>query len=488
MSEGQTVRKSISKSIAVPIYVDLDGTLIKSDLLSESFLALLNINPLYIFRVLVWLLRGKASLKYEIAARVSLDYSLLPYDLRVIAFLRTEASRGRKIYLMTAATEKLANGVGEYLGVFDAIYASSEILNLSGEEKLRKILSSNTSPDFDYVANSKVDLRIWSEAHLAVVVNASSGVVTRVSELKCQTQFFPRDSGSLWERVLSALRIHQWAKNSLLFVPLILSHQWNQLPYVVDLTIAFFCFGLCASSMYILNDLLDLEADRAHGTKMGRPFASGKLSIFLGLLLSPLLLAIAFSLALSFLTAGFTICLFGYLSITVAYSFVIKKLFVMDVITLAGLYTARVASGAVVIDARMSFWLLSFSMFVFFSLALVKRFTELSRFSPVNEADKLVGRSYSRRDLEGMSQFGASSALVAVLVLSLYINDTHTLEIYGNVEYLWLLCPIAMFVLTRIWLMARRDLLSDDPVIFALTDNWCLASVVTGLGLVLLAK
>ncbi len=465
----QSTHETTMEPVAPPLVVDLDGTLIRSDCLVESAFALLKENLLYAFLFPAWLLKGKANFKREIAARVDLEATTLPYHEELLEFLTEERSAGRTLVLATASNEKFANAVADHLGLFDAVIASDDTNNLSGRRKLSRVHEQFGEGGFDYAGNAAVDVPIWAESREAIVVNPERGIQRRAERSGNVTRVFEDRRGSTLGRYLKALRLHQWLKNLLVFVPLVMAHEYDDPLLLAQAAIAFFAFNLCASSVYLLNDLLDLPDDRRHPSKRNRPFAAGSISIVNGALLIPLLLGSAFVLA-SLLPIEFVGVLGVYYIITLAYSLRLKRSALVDVLTLAGLYTIRIIAGGAAVSVELSFWLLAFSMFLFLSLALVKRFTELLTLQQEDRSET-SGRGYTTTDLESLSQFGSASAYMAVLVLALYINSDDVQTLYTRPELIWLLCPILLYMIMRIWLLARRDELHEDPVVFIIEDH-----------------
>lgn len=452
--------------ISQPLYVDLDGTLINSDLLLESFLALIKLNLLYIFLIPLWLCQGKAKFKNQIARRVSLRVDLLPYNEEFLSYLKEQRTLGRDLILISASDSRLVKNVADHIGIFSQAIGSDVDTNLSGKRKLAHIQS--LSKHFSYAGDSKIDLVIWEFATAAVPVNVSNRTRNALSSLTPIEKEFPRPLKK-WSRYLRALRPHQWLKNSLVFLPLALAHKIDDPALVLQATLAFVCFGLCASSVYVLNDLLDLDSDRQHRSKSKRAFAAGDIPILHGLLISPLLLFSAFILA-SMLPNAFIAVLAFYYVITGVYSFVLKRIVLVDVIVLASLYTIRIISGAAAISVIPSFWLLSFSMFLFFSLATVKRYTELDHLLKAGITQS-QGRGYYAQDSKIMANFGTVSALLSVMVFALFINSDETRMQYATPEILWLICPLLLYMVSRIWLLASRGEIEEDPVVFALQDR-----------------
>ena len=450
----------------LPLYVDLDGTLIKSDLLLESFLGLIKSKLYFLLLLPFWLLKGKANLKYQIALRSEIRPELLPYNQPLLQYLQEQKQKGRQLILISASNQRLVDCVAEHLGIFDKAIGSNQSVNCSGSNKLARIKQDTNA--FVYAGDNKVDLAVWKQADAAITVNTSPALSDAVKKLCAIEQHFA-PAGSKLKAYLRTLRLHQWLKNTLVFLPLALAHELNNADAVSNAIIAFFCFGLCASSVYLLNDLLDLSSDRQHRSKCKRPFAAGDVPLISGLLLSPSLLIAAFVLA-SYLPWEFSFVLGFYYLCTGLYSFVLKRIMLVDVIMLAALYTLRIISGAAAISVIPSFWLLAFSMFLFFSLAVVKRYTELDylRTAGISQSE---GRGYLSQDLHMMAIFGCASAFLSVMVFALYINNDDIREQYRTPEILWLICPLLLYMITRIWLLAARGKIEEDPIVFALKDH-----------------
>jgi 4-hydroxybenzoate polyprenyltransferase/phosphoserine phosphatase len=453
----------------VPLCVDLDGTLIRSDLFVESLFALLRKNVAYLFLIPVWLMRGKAYLKHQIAQRVDLDVTLLPYHGPFLNYLREQRAAGRRLVLVTATHHKYAREVAAYLDLFEQVLATDDTTNLSGTDKRARLTADYGAHGYDYAGNSRKDLEVWSEARRAVVVAPDRGVKTGAERLATLERSFD-DGKAPVKDYLRAMRPHQWIKNLLVFVPLIASHKVHDLTLLLDAALAFSSFSLCAASVYLLNDLLDLDADRHHAQKRRRPFAAGRISVVRGSLLIPVTLILAFSLALMTLPPAFGAALGVYYLMTVAYSLRLKRVLMLDVVVLAGLYSIRIVAGTLAIAETHSFWLLAFSMFTFLSLAMAKRCAELSAKQSLAE-ERVKGRGYRRGDLEMVQSLGASSGQIAVLVLALYIVQDGGYAAYSRPEVLWLLCPLLLYWIGRVWIFAHRGWLHEDPVVFALRDR-----------------
>lgn len=453
-----------------PLVVDLDGTLLRSDLLMETAMAFVRSKPLQVFKMLGWLLKGKAALKEGLALETEIDVSVLPYDAQIIEMIQAEKAGGRMIVLATASHVSLAERIAEHLQLFDLVLASNANRNLSGNNKRDLLVAHYGEGGFDYIGNSKDDLPIWKVSRQAYVVNPDQGVESRVEAMTQVEPTIRTNTASVrdWRK---ALRMHQWLKNALIFVPLLAAHRFVQLDLLRDGVFAFFCFGLCASSVYILNDLLDLCDDRHHKSKCHRPFASGRLSIKTGLILVPTLLLTAFGAALVLLPWQFSAVMAAYYGLTLAYSLQLKRLMAWDVIALAMLYTARIIAGVAAFNLTLTFWILAFSMFIFLSLAMVKRYAELrdARAREVNTFAR--GRGYYPGDLDMIASLGASSGYLAVMVLALYIQDAKTTALYVTPHVIWLACPLLLFWVTRVWMLTHRGQMNEDPVVFAIRDR-----------------
>jgi 4-hydroxybenzoate polyprenyltransferase len=447
----------------------LDGTLIHSDLLLETFLLLIKRNPFYLFCLPFWLLRGKAALKAEIAKRVQLNPDALPYHATFLEWLESEKQAGRPVWLCTASNYRLADAVAAHLQLFTGVFASSDTLNLSGRNKAHQLVRQFGAQQFDYCGNHRVDLAIWQVSRNAIVVNGSDNLQAQAADVSKVAAVFPKNAPHPAKSMLKAMRLHQWAKNVLVFVPLAAAHKLGDLLALEHAVLAFLAFGFCASSVYLLNDMLDLEVDRQHPRKRYRPFAAGDVSLLLGFALVPLLLLLTVWLSAS-LPCNFWLVLAAYYALTVAYSFGLKRLVLIDTITLAGLYTVRIVAGAMAIAVPLSFWLLLFSIFIFFSLALVKRYAELDAMQRKGKL-KAVGRGYHVEDLPILHSLGTASGNLCVLVLALYINSPLVESLYRRPQIIWLLCVLLLYWISRVWLKAHRGEMHDDPVVFALKDK-----------------
>lgn len=466
---------SAHRPTEVPLCVDLDGTLLKSDLMVETLLSVLAAAPWRVFQLPLWLLKGKAGFKRELARRAHIDAEHLPWDRRVLERLRAQHGQ-RRLVLCTAADQGAAEAATAHLQLFDEVIASDGQRNLAGTRKGEALAARFGARGFDYAGNAHVDLAVWRQARRAWVVNAPAGLAASAAKATEVELELPREGGGL-KAWLRALRLHQWLKNLLVFLPLLASHRFLDPAAVMQALGAFLVFGLCASGVYLLNDLLDLPADRRHPRKRLRPFAAGSLPLAPGLVAAPLLSLTALGLAW-WIAPPLAAVLFGYYLCTLAYSLTLKKRVMIDVVVLAGLYTLRIIGGAFAIGAPLSFWLLAFSMFLFLSLAMLKRYTELATLL-ADGRGSASGRGYQVEDLPLLQSLGSSAGYLAVLVLALYINSPESLELYSHPKVLWLLCPLLLYWMSWVWVVAHRGRMHDDPVVFAVTDpvsRWVIAA------------
>ncbi len=450
-----------------PLVVDLDGTLLRSDLLIETAFAELARDPTSIFAMFHALVKGKAALKHKLGASVGLDPATLPFDAAVLARIREASDAGRPVYLASASTQQLVAAVAAHLGFFTGWFASDETNNLSGARKAQRLVAEFGERGFDYIGNDKADLAVWARANKAIAIGTSPRVSRRLEQIAGDVEYLHRERPT-WRTWLKLLRVHQYAKNALIFVPLITAHQFS-LDSIAKAALAFIAFSLCASSVYVLNDLADLRADRTHRSKRHRPLASGAIPPIHAIYAAPLLFASSVVVA-ACVSLAFLAVMFGYFMLTTAYSFVLKRKMLLDVVALAMLYAIRVVGGAVAIGVVISEWLLAFSMSIFASLALIKRYVELAGRADAKLPDP-TNRNYKISDLQIVGALAAAAGLNAVTVFELYISSSAVHGLYRRPQLLWLICPILMYWISRALLMAHRRHLDDDPIVFALRDK-----------------
>ncbi len=472
-----------SSPAARPLCVDLDGTLVKTDTLVDALLVMVRSHSGDLLRVPGWVSRGKAFFKEQVTKRVALDVAHLPYNKPLRAYLEQQRGLGRDLYLATGADGVLARRVAAHLGIFADVLASDGATNLTGHNKLAAFQARFGEQGFDYIGNAKPDVPLLAQACEAMVANPDGHLraAMRAGKFKVAQQFL--DQRSAFKSLRKAMRMHQWAKNLLIFLPMLLAHAIGA-HAVVQALVAFLSFSLCASGTYILNDLLDIEADRRHPRKRLRPFASGDLQGKTGVLLAGGLLLAAFALCVA-LPQIFLLWLLGYLATTLSYSFYFKRQVLIDVVLLSGLYTLRLLAGGAADSVAISPWMAAFSIFLFLSLAIVKRFAELQNIKAAEQMPS-NGRGYLLSDIEQMRAFGTAAAYASVVVFALYINGLESSGFYHHSQRLWLIAPIMILWISRVWLLASRGELDEDPVIFAVTDKVSLLlGAVTALVVVL---
>ena len=479
MSETSTgVAASVHK--ATPLCVDLDGTLVRSDTLHDSLLVLLHTQPTKLFSLIPKLLHGKAAFKAYLGSLVVPDVVNLPYNRKLLVYLQGERRRGREIYLATGADTRLAERVASHLGVFSGVLASEGVVNLTGNHKLNRL--RETLPDsFSYIGNASADLPLLIEAAEPMVANPSMRLRAKLRASGIQPAMEFDERASRIRSLIKALRVHQWAKNILIFLPMLLAHRFNA-GDLFKTFLAFLCFSFAASGTYVINDLFDIEADRRHYRKRLRPFAAGDLSVVAGAGIVIVFLALALAGA-SFLPAAAFGWILVYLATTLAYSFYLKRVPLVDVLVLSGLYTLRLLVGGGATGTPISQWLAGFSVFVFFSLALVKRFAELENLRSSGSQPR-NGRGYLLGDVEQLRAFGTASAYAAVVVFAIYISGQDVMAHYSSPNRLWLAVPLLLLWMSRTWLLASREELNEDPVVFAFTDR---TSLLIGIAVAIIA-
>lgn len=475
-SERQSSKADEAQS-ALPIVVDLDGTLLLSDTLYEAAALSLFRKPFALMSTLPTLSRGRHVLKASIAKHVDLTSLVLPLREDLVNWLRQKAGEGHALHLCSAADQSIVDVVAAKVGIFDSAVGSSQS-NLKGPAKAN-YLASRFPEGFIYVGDSNADLSVWDAADAIVLAGASSGVATKARKLNKPViaEFSTAPLGV--KEFLKAIRVHHWTKNVLIFVPLILAHQWSNVSLIVETLLAFVCLLAVTSGTYLLNDIADLHADRQHWSKRNRAMASGRLSIRSGFVLAVALIVAGFGAA-GLLSLQFASVLLGYFVVTGAYSLGLKRIPLLDTLIIGVLFTSRVVMGAVLLEHSRPAWLLTFAVFFFFSLAVAKRHTEIVRASTSGTAS-LKCRGYEVGDAPLTLSLGVSAAMASLVVLVIFIlmemlagND------YARPEFLSAIPVLLSIWLGRIWILAHRGRMNDDPVSFAIRDN-----VSIGLGAVI---
>ena len=472
VSDVPVAKRAKQARVLPPLVVDLDRTLVKTDLLIESLLALLRQHPLYLFLLPVWLARGKANFKHEVAQRVSLQIPTLPWRNELIDDLKRQRDEGRSLVLATGSDMRVAQAVADHLKIFDLVLATGLSVNLCGEAKRDLLVSHFGERGFDYAADgawgTDDDLTVWRSARKAILVNPPLRKRNEIERVATIDRVFADGENGAAAR-LRALRPAHWLKNLLVFVPVFAAHRFHEIAPLEKSFLAFIAFGCCASSGYLFNDLIDLDADRHHPHKQSRPFAAGELPLSYALGMIPALLlagCILGALVSPFLAA----MLVAYFALSATYSLHVKKVAILDVLFLAGLYSIRIMAGSAAVGIWSSHWLLAFSIFLFFSLALVKRYGELVIMRQI-DGDGARARAYELSDGELLAAMGIASGYLAVSVLALYIASDKAGALYARRELLWFLCPLLLYWISHIWLTAHRGKMQDDPVVFATSDR-----------------
>jgi 4-hydroxybenzoate polyprenyltransferase/phosphoserine phosphatase len=452
---------------AVPLVVDVDGSLIAGDTLIEAMLRLIAAHPANAAWILVWLAQGRARLKAAVAERVGFDDGDLVFHDAVVAAIRDAQAAGRPVYLASGGSRRHVAAIAEQIGGVTDIYTAGDGSNMTGRAKADCLVAAFGRRGFDYIGNEARDLPVWQEARRAIAVNAGTGLRRRVRAVHGEAAFL--DGGDRTAvAYLRAIRPHQWLKNILVFLPLIAAHL-SAAPAMLAAAATFLALSLTASGTYIANDLLDLPDDRRHPSKRHRPLASGAVPLQHGLLLAPALVLAGLALAttVGLATLGMVA---GYLALTSAYTLFLKRRMFIDVVTLATLYTIRVLAGAVAVGVALSPWFLAFSMFLFLMLAIVKRYQELHSLKD-SDVGKASGRNYHVSDLPILAALGGASGFAAVLVLALYLNTPAVDARYSRPEVLWLLCPLLVYWIGRVMMLTNRGFVDDDPIVFAVRDR-----------------
>lgn len=449
------------------LIVDLDGTLLRSDMLFESFWSAFGRDWRVAFTAAAALRNGRATLKQRLAKLARLEPATLPYDDKVIDYVKAWRARGGRTALVTASDQSIADGIAAHLDLFDEVHGSDGARNLKGPEKASFLSERFGAGHYVYMGDSEADLPVWQAAAKAVTVNASAPLQSKAEAVAPEIEHLRTVAPSL-RPYIKALRPHQWMKNILVFLPMLASHQFDMTTLMLSL-MAFVAFSVTASSVYVVNDMLDLAADRAHPRKRKRPFACGAVPIQHGMVMAAGLIVLGAVLSL-LVGMPFFALLCGYFILTTAYSLHLKRLIVLDICVLAALYSMRIVAGAVATEIPLSVWLLAFGIFFFLSLAAVKRQAELVD-SAQRGTLKARGRGYTVGDLPIVTMIAISAGYVAVLVLVLYVNSPSVAQLYQTPNMLWGIGAVVLFWITRTVMIAHRGLMHDDPVVYAARDR-----------------
>lgn len=447
--------------------VDLDGTLLNSDMLLESFWNAVSQDWRSGIGAVRALQQGKAALKQQLAQASDVDVTTLPYNKDVLEYISAWKDRGGKVALVTATDQSIADAIAAHLGLFDDVHGSNGDTNLKGENKAAFLVETYSADGFAYMGDTDADLPVWAAASEIVTVNAPKALRAKAESLGKTITHLGTAARDI-KPYLKAVRPHQWVKNVLVFVPIFLAHQMDLVTLFMGL-MGFIAFSLTASSVYVINDLLDLDADRVHPRKCKRPFAAGTVPIQHGTGMAAGLLGAGAVLSL-LVGPVFLLVLALYFAATTGYSLYFKRRMVIDICVLSGLYTMRIIAGGVAAGVAISVWLLAFSVFFFFALAAIKRQAELVDNA---KAGKLApsGRGYRVDDLAIVSQMSIASGYVSVMVLALYINSPAVSLLYANPPVLWGICLVLLFWLSWIAMVTHRGEMHDDPIVYAVKDR-----------------
>lgn len=454
----------------VPLVVDLDGTLAKSDGLVDALATVVLRKPKRLFAVLSALVQGRLALKMALLEAGAYRAKSMPLRDEVVSYLHDQKRAGRELHLVTASPQEVANEVAERTGLFSTAIGSKDGVNLKAAWKAM-FLKERFPKGFAYAGNDRSDLEVWKVASSAVAVATSPSVDRALAKLGILIERSfpaPRAGLAVWLRLF---RTHQWSKNLLLFVPLALAHRYGEVTAILQVLLAFLCMGLVASATYIVNDLSDLDADRLHASKKRRPLASAAISVQAGVLAAALLGLLGMVGAV-LLDRGFALWLLLYVTLTLSYSLRLKAIALLDVFVLSLLYTLRIVMGVAIVDVTPSPWLLVFSFFFFFSLSMAKRHVEIERAFARGETGRIKGRGYTAMDGPLTLSLGTSSSAIAVTLLFLYVaQDAYPAGYYRAPHWLWAISPLVFLWSTRIWIKSHRGRLDDDPISFALRDR-----------------
>jgi 4-hydroxybenzoate polyprenyltransferase len=452
----------------MPLCVDLDGTLAKTDLLLETIVNAIKTHWIHLFLIPAWFLSGKAAAKRTLATIAPIDPSTIPYNDNLIEYLRQEHDRGRKIVLATASDRKIAEPIARHLGFFDDVVASDGVTNLKGEAKANALVALYGERGFVYAGNSRSDLSVWRRSKSALLVNTNRSISRAAAVLLPIERKF-QDRKPVLLALLREIRPYQWIKNVLIFIPPLTGHLLHEGPVFLRTFITFVAFCAAASGIYLINDLLDLETDRNHARKRNRPFACGELPLQFGLA-GPILAATALAIAFT-VSTGIMIMVSMYIILSLAYSKYLKTQPLVDVFCLAALYTIRVFAGGVASGSGVSIWLLNFSGFLFLSLGFLKRHAEYSSSKPTGTYVVNRRRGYRVEDSTLVLMMGIGSSFIASMILGVYVNSIQAHIEYRNPFFLWGIVPLILFWQCRMWLSTVRGYMHDDPIVYAAKDK-----------------
>ncbi len=463
-----------------PLCVDLDGTLIKTNSLFEALLIALKKNPLRVFPLVGACFQSKAHVKHLLGEYIKDEPHSWLYNEELIAFLRDEHSKERTLILATASDHAIATSIAQELGIFDEVIASTVFAPVNASTKYKVLQQRFGKTSFSYAGNSHADLSVWNIAASAVLVHTPKRIASLVQK-SCRVEAeFPLPETRTLKNIIREIRIHQWLKNLLLFIPPIMAHQIHH-PYIfLQTTAGFFSFSFLASSMYIMNDLLDMHADRTHETKRMRPIALGTISAQDAIKIALLLVSASIALALFILPPAFLFVLLAYIVINALYSLRLKKVPYIDITVLASLYVLRIIAGGAATNIPTSVWLFFFAGCFFFYLASLKRVIELLHLK--QPQDIAPGRGYRKQDTAFLIRLGVAFSILSLVILGMYVGSTNVTHLYARPYLLLALLPLLALWMIRMWHLALAKKLPDDPVLFTSKD-----AISYGIGVAIIA-
>jgi 4-hydroxybenzoate polyprenyltransferase len=468
LSKEETGHTSVNAApVNRPLAVVVEGGLVRGDVLLESCLVAVRRAPVKLMGLVKWMARGRTAATYHLLKEIHLRPTALSYYEEPVEFVKKQVASGRKVVLVSSLPQNLVTAIAEHLQIKAPIIASSDenIVNVSDAQKLLELFSGNT---FALLAPSRIALMMSSHLHEIYTVEPSQKLIYKKASLKLEGTEF-KYKGSLIKMLIKEIRLYQSIKNILIFAPMLLAHKFGDMGLWLKTILAFIAFSMISSSVYLINDTLDLESDRLHPDKKNRPFASGRLSLTWAFTLTPFLMAAGWFLALS-LSPAFAWVVTSYFIITLAYSFHFKQVVIADIIILACLYALRIFAGSIATSVDISNWFLTFCIFLFLSLALVKRASELIMMKDSGRTSN-PRRGYWITDLDQLLHFGTTSGYISVLVLILYLNSDQVAGLYARPRALWLICPLFLYWISRVWIKAFRGKMHSDPLVFTIRDH-----------------
>lgn len=481
MIASSEVKRDASRydEVQPPLIVSLENTLVRTDFVWEALALYIRTRFLQLWRLGVWWFEGKASFRNKLLQATAPAAENLPYDQDLLVHLKKEREKGRRLVLITSQPRFIADSVATHTGLFDHVHAAESGVAFDMHAKAHLLLEVYGNNGFDYIGSQIGDREMWKSSRTAYSVAKRP---LHIADERYTEQIGAARRGRA-EALIKALRPRQWLKNLLVFVPMLAGHDIS-VTVAFQSLLAFVAFSLCASSAYLLNDTLDAADDRVHPTKRSRPIAAGTLPIAVALCACPLLAVAALLLSAAVNTSLLAIVSL-YLLSTLSYSLYLKRVLMVDIVTLAILYSMRILGGSAATGIEPSFWLLAFSFFIFLSLALLKRHSELYNLEQLGK-EKTAGRGYTTADRGPIGIMGLNSAFLSVLIFILYFESQNALIQYDSPAWLAGIVPLLVFWLGRLWILSYRGQVNEDPILYVSRDRvsltvfmLCLALAIT---------